>query len=1022
MKKLSLAIVALFTTYFVSAQTFTVTNIPSSGQADWALNGLALSCPQSTTNAITSGTFIEGIQQANLGRIKQIVFDPSVSVVDFTGRWQQTTQLCADGVSIIGPTNRVVTIIGASGASYKTLTITGKNDTISNLTFQNAYIELNGTASVISNNNFTTNQEIGSVFIFNAKYNIVKNNTFSSTVVTGGNSAIRIGTNQAENVVGNSVGDKIINNTVRGFWNGLQAGQWKQVNPKCDSLLVRHNKFYGNRNAGAYIINSVGTLIDSNYIYSNLGGGLFVEDCKFSEVYANSVGLDSLGTVLGNKGNGINVNGGNNIKVGDFVKGANIVLASGNSVAGAGLNNAIAFDKSPLTNLLPKNSSVRSNFVGVKSDGTGDLSTGTMQCGIYFGEMSTVNVLNDTIGGFSINDGNTIGYFGQIGGAVNSGIQVNMNCSTVLIGNNFVGISKTGLPFLNNQWDGIAVRGVTKVDIFQNRVGNGIQGIAFRNSNDGTKQTTFSSMRGNFCGTSNGIDSHPNRDCGISIEWGTNNSIVGGKNLSDANIVMNEKIGVWVAGNNASSAKDTIQGNLIANCSTTGVAVYNNSSNIRILDNIITSSGYGVHFTSTNATPIVSGNKIIKNTTNGVLVDGLITNVSFLNNQIDSTVSGDGLKVNKAITNLVARGNSFSNNSGNGINFVKGTQSIIGGTGANEGNIIAANGGSGINLTDATVTNVQMRRNSISCNAVTGINLNGLANANYMTDVVKVDTINSTSTTLVGQLKGQAVNGVIIEVFAKDNSLCRQSCLSAVERQGYLFIAEGVTDAQGKFNITLPSPVSSFSNITVTATSPGAGNTVGAYQTSEFSRCLEILPVSFLNVSAKNITSGVLVKWQTASETNNDYFVVERSTDGRNFEVISSQIDGAGTTNNINSYTFIDKNPKEGVNYYRIKQVDFDAKFDYSKVVAVNTGGSTIISISPNPTANDAILKILAEESGIYQVAIYDALGKVYFTTSVEVYGGSGEYKLNLNNLSKGVYFLHVTSENTTWIEKLVKE
>ena len=623
MKKLSLAIVALFTTYFVSAQTFTVTNIPSSGQADWALNGLALSCPQSTTNAITSGTFIEGIQQANLGRIKQIVFDPSVSVVDFTGRWQQTTQLCADGVSIIGPTNRVVTIIGASGASYKTLTITGKNDTISNLTFQNAYIELNGTASVISNNNFTTNQEIGSVFIFNAKYNIVKNNTFSSTVVTGGNSAIRIGTNQAENVVGNSVGDKIINNTVRGFWNGLQAGQWKQVNPKCDSLLVRHNKFYGNRNAGAYIINSVGTLIDSNYIYSNLGGGLFVEDCKFSEVYANSVGLDSLGTVLGNKGNGINVNGGNNIKVGDFVKGANIVLASGNSVAGAGLNNAIAFDKSPLTNLLPKNSSVRSNFVGVKSDGTGDLSTGTMQCGIYFGEMATVNVLNDTIGGFSINDGNTIGYFGQIGGAVNSGIQVNMNCSTVLIGNNFVGISKAGLPFLNNQWDGIAVRGVTKVDIFQNRVGNGIQGIAFRNSKDGTKQTTFSSMRGNFCGTSNGIDSHPNKDCGLSIEWGTNNSIIGGKNLADANIVMNEKIGVWVAGNNASSAKDTIQGNLIAKCSKTGIGVYNNTSNIRILSNIISGSGYGIHFKESfnlatskpgavPFTPILRDNKILK--------------------------------------------------------------------------------------------------------------------------------------------------------------------------------------------------------------------------------------------------------------------------------------------------------------------------------------------------------------------------------------------------------------------------
>jgi len=1076
MKKLILASFGVLLASLSFGQTFTVTNIPSSGQADWELNGLILNCPQSSVKAITSGTLIEGIQQANLGRIKKIVFDPSVSSVNLNGRWQQTSNICGDKVSIIGPTNRTVTIFGNSGSSYKTFTFTGKNDTISNLTFQDAYIELNGTSTVVSNNVFKTSQAIGSVFLFNTKYNTIINNTFSSTFSSGGNSAIRIGTNQPENIDGNTVGDKILYNKVSGFWNGLQAGQWKKTVPVCDSLTIRGNEFYSNRNAGAYLINSTGSLIDSNFVYSNQGGGIFVEDCKYVKVFANAVGVDKLGNVLGNLGNGINVNGGNNIKVGDPVFGPNLVLASGNNSAGAGLNNAIAFDKSQVNNLLAKNSSIKANFLGVKPDGTGDLSTGTKQCGIYFGEMASVNVLNDTIGGATISEGNSIGYFGQIGGAVNSGIQINKNSSTVLVWNNFIGISKLGTPYLNNQWDGIAFRGVTNSDIFGNRVGNNIQGIALRFSNDGQTQTSQVTIRGNYCGTSNGKDSHPNRDCGISFEYGTINSTLGGINPADSNYVRNEAIGVWIAsdatlisntnsminnkitkstkqgilfrnnsinnlvqgnildsnvvaiqfgeaGRSGVATNPTITKNIIKNSTSQGILVTNVVKNLKVTSNKLSKNTVGVSFTGAADSPNLQSNTIDSSTSNAVVIDAVVLNYKSQNNKIQRTTAGNGVYVNKAIKTAEFRTDTVSENSANGYLFNTGTQSIIGGTNG-EGNVIYKNGSAGIRLTAAAANEIQMRRNSISCNAVAGIKLEGNANAEFsaISDKILIDTSATTKDTIVGvvNINSPYANG-IIEAFDKGPT-CKQTCVDEVGRQGYKYIGQAVSGVDGKFRLGLSSPITEFKNITFTVTTKTATNTTGKFSTSEFSRCTNILPVSFLKVSASSVAQGVLVKWTTASETNNEYFVVQRSKDGIHFETISGEIQGAGNSFTATNYSFVDTKPNEGINYYKIKQVDFNGTSDYSKIVAVNLGSDKVILIAPNPSKGEFTIKVIGDDETAYRVNVFNALGQLIFDSNLDMFTGYAEKKFDISNYATGVYTVHLISETKSWTKKLIKE
>lgn len=99
------------------------------------------------------------------------------------------------------------------------------------------------------------------------------------------------------------------------------------------------------------------------------------------------------------------------------------------------------------------------------------------------------------------------------------------------------------------------------------------------------------------------------------------------------------------------------------------------------------------------------------------------------------------------------------------------------------------------------------------------------------------------------------------------------------------------------------------------------------------------LPVSWLSFTgARQADGSALLNWSTASELNNSHFEVEKTTDGKTFTKID-EVKGSGTTNKISRYTYTDKNAGPGTVYYRLKQVDFNKKFEYSKLVAVKGNG-----------------------------------------------------------------------------------
>jgi len=110
------------------------------------------------------------------------------------------------------------------------------------------------------------------------------------------------------------------------------------------------------------------------------------------------------------------------------------------------------------------------------------------------------------------------------------------------------------------------------------------------------------------------------------------------------------------------------------------------------------------------------------------------------------------------------------------------------------------------------------------------------------------------------------------------------------------------------------------------------------------------LPIELISFDAKLDGKVVKLFWKTASETNNNYFTIERSADGTDFTIIT-KVDGAGNSTNIRSYSAVDTDPLSGYSYYRLKQTDYDGKFTYSKIVSINN--SDFESVSQEPIVID---------------------------------------------------------------------
>ncbi|MDX2359673.1 MAG: T9SS type A sorting domain-containing protein [Crocinitomicaceae bacterium] len=182
------------------------------------------------------------------------------------------------------------------------------------------------------------------------------------------------------------------------------------------------------------------------------------------------------------------------------------------------------------------------------------------------------------------------------------------------------------------------------------------------------------------------------------------------------------------------------------------------------------------------------------------------------------------------------------------------------------------------------------------------------------------------------------------------------------------------------------------------------------------------LPITLINFEANSINSGgVEVVWTTASELNNDYFTIERSLDGTNYEVVTI-IDGAGTSSMMNTYKSFDRSPLEGVSYYRLKQTDFDGEFTYSNIdVVENKRVNNSIQLRPNPVNETGQLQFRSDQNGSAIITIVDVFGRTVLSEQREVNKGMNSVDIDMKTLIDGLYILSLENGETTSLLKFNK-
>ncbi|HAP63248.1 MAG TPA: hypothetical protein DCR93_28360 [Cytophagales bacterium] len=182
------------------------------------------------------------------------------------------------------------------------------------------------------------------------------------------------------------------------------------------------------------------------------------------------------------------------------------------------------------------------------------------------------------------------------------------------------------------------------------------------------------------------------------------------------------------------------------------------------------------------------------------------------------------------------------------------------------------------------------------------------------------------------------------------------------------------------------------------------------------------LPVTWGRVKAEGADHVVELSWNTHSETNNDRFEVEHSRDGKLFVPIA-EIAGQGNSQVFHQYRYRHTQPAQGLNYYRIRQVDFDGQFDYSPVVSEMFEGTlhTFGPLTPNPSATGTVsFYSRAAADAPVSVRITTLSGKALTLDNSALQGVNGRYQLDVSQLPEGVYFLGIKTQGQTEVQPLV--
>ncbi len=238
----------------------------------------------------------------------------------------------------------------------------------------------------------------------------------------------------------------------------------------------------------------------------------------------------------------------------------------------------------------------------------------------------------------------------------------------------------------------------------------------------------------------------------------------------------------------------------------------------------------------------------------------------------------------------------------------------------------------------------------------------------------------------------------------------------------------------GKFNIiSRPSDLNNGTNWELcsgthssTTVSDGYAYRTGCNSFSEkgIGKTDAVLPIELLFFTAVCKDDEVQLNWASASETNNDFFTIEKSHDAKHFEVVTT-IFGAGNSNTVLNYSVIDKCPYKETTYYRLKQTDYNGAYEYFDMVAVNCkiiadNDLEFIYAAQNQNRDGITVLFNSNEETEFGLYLFDILGhKIVFENSKSDYG-INLININTGNLPCGIYLVVLQNENKAVTKKIM--
>lgn len=183
-----------------------------------------------------------------------------------------------------------------------------------------------------------------------------------------------------------------------------------------------------------------------------------------------------------------------------------------------------------------------------------------------------------------------------------------------------------------------------------------------------------------------------------------------------------------------------------------------------------------------------------------------------------------------------------------------------------------------------------------------------------------------------------------------------------------------------------------------------------------------LLPIELMSFEVESVEGYNIIEWSTASEINNDYFVLERSFDGGSWEEIEV-VPGAGNSTSVIKYKTNDKKPLVGLNYYRLKQVDYNGQHEYSGIISTKSLFYEKFIIMPNPAKNVLNIVSYSNKDINTTIEIVNESGyKVYENNNV-IMSSADNLAVDISKYGKGVYFVNILVVNnpTQYVFKFIK-